>query len=141
MEWTWLLLFAILLFIEAMTFNLITIWFAVGAIGAFITTYFTGDVVIQCLVFTLVAVMSLLFTRPIVRRLVNNRGHVKTNLDSVVGEIGIVDIEIKRNALGRITVLGKDWAAKSDSTIKVGSKVKVLAIEGVKVIVRKMEDK
>jgi membrane protein implicated in regulation of membrane protease activity len=134
-------LFAILLFIEAMTFNLITIWFAVGAIGAFITTYFTGDVVIQCLVFTLVAVMSLLFTRPIVRRLVNNRGHVKTNLDSVVGEIGIVDIEIKRNALGRITVLGKDWAAKSDSTIKVGSKVKVLAIEGVKVIVRKMEDK
>lgn len=140
MEWTWLFIFVILLFIESLTFNLITVWFAVGALGAFIATYFTGDLLLQFLVFTVVTTISLILTRPLVKRLLHGRGHVRTNLDSVVGATGVVDIDIKPNALGRVTVLGKDWAAKSDKAIKAGSKVEILAIEGVKLIVRKKEE-
>jgi membrane protein implicated in regulation of membrane protease activity len=140
MEWTWLFIFVILLLIESLTFNLITVWFAVGAFGAFVATYFTGDLLLQFLVFTIVTSISLVLTRPLVRKLLKGRGHVKTNLDSVIGAIGIVETEIKPNALGRVSVLGKDWSAKSDKPLKAGSKVEILAIEGVKLIVRKKEE-
>lgn len=140
MEWTWLLLFAILVFIEASTINLFTIWFAVGSLGAFITTLFTSDVVIQCAVFTIVTTVSLILTRPLVKKLLKGRTYVRTNLDSVVGHIGIVSEIIKPTSIGRVTVFGKDWAAKSNETIEQGSEVLVLAIEGVKLIVKKKEE-
>lgn len=136
MEWFWLMLFAIFLFLEATTFNLITIWFAVGALGAFIVSYFTNDFLIQCLIFTLTAMITLILTKPLVKKLLKGHEKVKTNLDSVIGKIGIVEVEIKPNSIGRVEVAGKDWAAKSDKMIKKGRKVEVLAIEGVKLIVK-----
>lgn len=141
MEWTWLFLFIVLLFIEALTFNFITIWFAVGALGAFVATYVTGSVMIQLIVFATLTVISLLATRPLAKKLVRGHDHIKTNLDSVVGSIGIVHDTITDDKMGRVSVLGKDWAAISNETIKTGSKVEILAIEGVKLIVRKREEK
>ena len=82
-------------------------------------------------------IVSLILTRPLVRKLLKGRSYVKTNLDSVVGSVGIVDVEIRPNKQGRVTVLGKDWAAISDSLIKAGSKVIILNIEGVKLVVEK----
>lgn len=140
MEWTWLLMFVILLFIETLTFNLITIWFAIGSLGAFIATYFTDDIIMQFLVFVIITGLSLILTRPLVKKLLNGSGHVKTNLDSVVGEFGIVDVEIRPNVIGRVTVSGKDWSAKSNKVLLVGSKVEILAIEGVKLIVKEKEE-
>lgn len=140
MAWVWLLLFVIFIIVEANTFNLITIWFAIGALGAFIVTYITDKVLVQVVVFTITTTLSLMLTRPFANKLLKNHKPVKTNLDSVIGKVGIVEVEIKPNALGRVTVLGKDWAAKSDKKIKIGSKVEVLNIEGVKLIVKEKDD-
>lgn len=140
MEWVWLVVFVILLLIEATTVNFITIWFAVGSLGAFITTYLTDNTLIQCLVFVVITTIALIVTRPLVKKLSKGKPHIKTNLDSVVGEVGIVDETIKPTAMGRVNVLGKNWAAKSDKMIKVGSKVRILAIDGVKLIVQKEEE-
>jgi membrane protein implicated in regulation of membrane protease activity len=140
-EWTWLFIFIIFIIVEILTSNFITIWFGLGAIGAFISTYFTTDVMLQFLVFTLITIISLILTRPFVRKITKGRDHVKTNLDSVVGRTGIVDTKITSHSLGRVTVLGKDWSAKSDETIEPGSEVEILAIEGVKLIVKKKEGK
>lgn len=140
MEWLWLFIFVILLIIEGLTFNLITVWFAVGALGAFVSTYVTNDIIIQCLVFAVVTTVSLIMTRPLVKKLLKGREPIKTNLDLVVGATGIVEDEINSDAMGRVTVLGKNWLAKSDKTIKVGSKVEILAIEGAKLIVKNKED-
>jgi membrane protein implicated in regulation of membrane protease activity len=140
LEWTWLFFFALLLFIEASTFNFITIWFAVGALGAFVTTYFTDDVLIQGIVFTCVTAISLILTRPLVKRLFRGHIHIKTNLDAVIGTFGVVDVEIKAHGLGRVNALGKNWAATSDRTIKVGTKVEILDLQGVKLIVKKKEE-
>ena len=141
MEWTWLVIFIIFIVVEILTSNFITIWFGIGAIGAFIATYFTSDVMVQFFVFTAITIISLILTRPFVRKITKGHDHVKTNLDSVVGRTGIVDTKITSHSLGRVIVLGKDWSAKSDETIEVGSEVEILAIEGVKLIVRKKEGK
>jgi membrane protein implicated in regulation of membrane protease activity len=124
-----------------LTFNLITIWFALGALGSFITAYITNDITIQCLVFTLLSIVALVLTRPFVKRALKHHPHIKTNLDSVIGEVGIVEVEINEHNNGRITVLGKDWKASSNRRIKVGEKALVLSIEGVKLIVKKLEGK
>lgn len=140
MEWLWLFIFVILLLFEGLTFNLITIWFAVGALGAFISAYITTDVVVQCLVFAIITTISLVMTRPLVKKMLKNSAPVKTNLDLVVGATGIVEKEISSETMGRVIVLGKNWLAKSSETIKAGSKVEILAIEGAKLIVKKKEE-
>ena len=38
--------------------------------------------------------------------------------------------------IGQVKVSGEVWSAKSDSQVSKGAKVKVLAIEGVKLIVQ-----
>jgi membrane protein implicated in regulation of membrane protease activity len=129
-------LFIVFLIIEALTFNLITIWFAIASIGAYIATCFTSDFLVQCTVFVVLAVITLILTKPFVRRLVKNNKHIKTNLDAVIGSTGIVTSDINHD-IGRVTTHGKDWAAISDEVINTGSEVEILDIKGVKLVVKK----
>jgi membrane protein implicated in regulation of membrane protease activity len=77
--------------------------------------------------------MSLLATRKLVKKLIKNK--IKTNLDDVVGKKGIVIKSILKDEIGRVKVMGKDWAAISDEEIKEGTKVEILEIKGVKLVV------
>ena len=50
MEYTWLVLIIVLLIIEALTVNLVTVWGAIGALFALITAIFTNNINIQIIV-------------------------------------------------------------------------------------------
>jgi membrane protein implicated in regulation of membrane protease activity len=139
-EWLWILVIVLFLGIEAISFNLVTIWFSLGALGAFITAYFTNDITIQIIVFVLITVVSLVLTRPIVKRYIN-LGIVKLNADALVGKTGKVITRIEPDEFGVVKIEGKEWTAKSNSSIKANTKVEILGIEGVKLIVRKKEEK
>jgi membrane protein implicated in regulation of membrane protease activity len=136
----WLLVIIIFFVLEAVSFNLVTIWFAVGGIGAFITTYFTDNTLMQFIIFVGVTVISLISTRPVIKKYLKVKS-VRTNLDAVIGKVGIVTQKINKDQLGRVKVDGKEWTAKADTLIKENTKVEILAIEGVKLIVRKKEEK
>ena len=56
----WFVLIFAFLIIEALSFNLITIWFAFGSLCAFISTYFTDNLIIQIVVFTFFTIISLI---------------------------------------------------------------------------------
>ena len=62
----------------------------------------------------------------------NNNSVLKTNFDRIIGMEAIVTEEISKNKIGEVKVDGKRWSAYSDKKIKVGSTVRVLSIEGVK---------
>lgn len=136
----WVVLTISLMIFESITLNLVSIWFVFGSFVALLSTFITDNYVVQFLVFLGVSTLSLFLTRPIVNKLVK-KGHVKTNLDSVIGKYGIVTTKIMPDVLGRVKIQGKDWAAKSSQTIKEGSKVEILNIEGVKLIVKEGEEK
>jgi membrane protein implicated in regulation of membrane protease activity len=140
MEWTWLILLVIFLIVEGLTFNLVTIWFAIGSLGAFITAYFTTDTTTQLLVFVIVSVILLFFTRPIIKKYILIKPE-KTNLDAVIGQTGVVIKKITTTELGRVKAHGKDWAATSNKIIKEGSLVEILEIKGVKLVVKEKEKK
>ncbi len=137
----WIILFLVLLLIELATVNLVSIWFAVGAIAAFITSFFTDSVLLQLFVFVVVSVVSLFVTLPIVKKVKSKDKFVPTNLDRVLGKEAEVTKEIKPNHYGEVQVFGTTWTATGDEVFKVGEKAIVDAMDGVKLIVKRKEEK
>ena len=135
----WMIVFLVLLFIEIMTVNLVSIWFAIGALASFILTYFIDNIAIQIGVFIVVSIISLICTREIVRK-IRNHDIERTNLDRVIGKIGVVTEEITRLEPGEVKVEGKKWSAIANKKISVGSKVEILSIDGVKLNVKEIKE-
>lgn len=132
----WLGAFLGLLVIEFLTVGLVSIWFAVGALAALITTFITDSILIQVLVFAVVSIITLLVTRPLMKKFKVN-GFEPTNTDRVIGKVAEVTKEIKPNSYGEVVVYGTEWMAVSKDKIAVGEKVVVERIDGAKLIVRK----
>ncbi len=131
----WFFLFLILLFIELITVNLVSIWFVIGAVFAMLSTTFTDNIILQFLVFVIVSIISLLITKPLVKKFKLAKLE-PTNLDRVIGKIGEVTKRIPEFGYGEVKVLGAVWTADSTGEIEVGTKVKVQKIDGVKLIVK-----
>ncbi|MBR3134324.1 MAG: NfeD family protein [Clostridia bacterium] len=139
MDVFWIIIFLVLVFIELITVNLVTIWFAIGAIASFAVTYLTDSITIQVLVFIVVSTVSLLATRGIINKVKANKFEA-TNLDRVIGKIGIVTEEITKLEPGEVKVDGKKWSAISSKKLSIGSKVEILSIEGVKLKVKEVKE-
>ena len=139
MGFTWMIIFLVLVFVELITVNLVTIWFAIGALVAFILTYFTDSFVIQIAAFIVVSIISLVLTRKVVDKL--KGGNVEaTNLDRVIGKVGVVTSEITKLEPGEVKVDGKKWSAIASKNISIGSKVEILSIDGVKLKVKEIKE-
>lgn len=135
----WLIVFIGLSVLEMATINLVSVWFAVGALVAAVSTLFTEDVTIQIAIFVISSAITLACTKPIVKKL-RTRQIIPTNLDRVIGEIGIVTEEITKLTPGEVRVDGKRWSALSTKKIEVGRKVEVLSIDGVKLHVKEVKE-
>lgn len=133
----WLVALVVLAVVEAATVALVSLWFALGALAALITSFFVQNIWIQFAVFLVVSLVTLLVIRPLTRRYVAPK-QVATNADRAVGTEGVVTQAIdNRNTQGQVTVGGSVWTARSDpeENIPAGTTVRVLRIEGVKLIV------
>ena len=135
----WFMLAIVLIFVEIATVNLVCIWFAIGCLLAGIVGLITENVMIQVGVFLIVSILSLILTKPFIKKL-RPKGIVRTNLDRVVGQIGIVTSDIDKLEPGEVKVDGKKWMAVSDTKIIKGSKVEILAIDGVKLKVKEIKE-
>lgn len=135
----WLIVFIGLSILEMATINLVSIWFAVGSLIAAFATLFTDNVTIQIAVFVISSAITLALTQPIVRKL-RTKQIIPTNLDRVIGKIGIVTEEITKLTPGEVKVDGKRWSALSTKKIEVDSKVEVLSIDGVKLHVKEIKE-
>ena len=121
-----------------MTVNLTTIWFIASAIVSLFLSLLNVNFYIQFAIFTLLGIFLLIITRPYLVKLLNIHKE-KTNLDRVLGMTGIVTEEINKNKNGEVKVDGKKWTAICDKNIKIISTVKILKIDGVKLIVEEVK--
>ena len=133
----WLIFIIILVIIELITVNLVTIWFALGALITSLVSLYTTDTVILLAFFVITSLLLLILTKPVVKKL-KVKKVVATNLDQVIGKTGIVSVPIEKDKIGEVKVLGKTWSAYSDKEISKDKKVKILSISGVKL---KVEEK
>lgn len=136
----WLGAFGVLLLIEILTLGLTTIWFAVGALAAFLLALVQVPLMIQVVVFIVVSVVMLVFTRPIMTKYLNKKT-TKTNAESLVGRKARVLIPINNlKSEGQVMVNGMEWTARStkdEVTFQKDEMVRIAGISGVKLIVEK----
>ena len=134
----WLIIFAVLVVIELITMGLTTIWFAGGALIAVIAATLQAPLWLQIILFIVVSIILLLFTRPLAVKYFNKE-RTLTNAESLIGQQAIVISEIDNlQGIGQVTVAGVEWSARAKDEnlmIPTGSVVVVDAIQGVKLIV------
>ena len=134
----WLAVCVLLIVIELASMGLTTIWFAGGAVAGFIASMLGANVVIQAVVFFVVSIVLLIFTRPFAVRYINSN-KTKTNIDGLIGQEALVLEEINNiRETGCARLEGKEWTARSvdDTVIPADTVVIVERIEGVKLIVK-----
>lgn len=135
----WLGVFIALIFLELATINLVSIWFAIGALASFVASLYVVNVSIQIAIFVVVSTISLLLTKKFASK-IRTRKPERTNLDRVIGEVGIVTADVSKLEPGEVKVDGKRWSAVANKNIKVGSRVKILSIDGVKLHVQELKE-
>ncbi len=137
----WLIAAVIFAVSEALTVGLITIWFAGGALVALAAALLGMSVGVQVALFLIVSIILVVFTRKVfVNKL--KTGKTKTNVDALVGEEAKVIKEIIPFNPGVVKLKGQEWTAVSkDEGLQIasGEIVKVVAIEGVKAVVKPLE--
>jgi membrane protein implicated in regulation of membrane protease activity len=137
MLWIWLGIFIVALFLEFATSDMVSIWFALAAIPTFLLALFNVHIIIQVIVFTVTAILLLVLTRPVVMKYFKTN-EIKTNVDAVIGSTATVISKITPDTIGLVKIRSTDWSAVSHQTIEIGEKVRVLDVEGVKLIVEKL---
>lgn len=141
-EIVWLIILALCLVVEIATLGLVTIWFAGGALVTFFVAMVTDSLLIQVIVFLVVSLLLLFFTRPIAAKYFNSR-RTKTNVDSLVGEqCKVTEIIDNFNGTGTVLLKGLEWTARSknEAVIDAGARVRVCGVDGVKVLVEEIKE-
>ena len=134
----WLVAVFVFLVLELISMVLTTIWFAGGAVVAFVASLFGVPIPVQILLFIVTSVVMLIFTRPVVEKKLNN-SRTKTNVEEIIGKEGKVTEAVDNfNQKGVVVINGLEWSARNgetDDIIPVGAKVIVKEVQGVKVMV------
>lgn len=134
----WIALTIVFAVIEALTLQVVTIWFAVGLLGAIIANVVHASPLIQLIVFVALSILTLVIARPYLKKFTKTKTQ-PTNADVCIGKQAVVTEEINNTlATGQVKIRGIVWTARSADdgiVIPEGAVVTVKAIEGVKLIV------
>lgn len=139
--WTiWLAIMVAAVVIEAITVDLISIWFVVGAFVSMLISFIPNvPWWVQIVIFAVVSGATLVLLRPFAKRFMD-RDLVKTNVDEVVGKKAVVTIDGNVVDPAEVFVDGKRWSAvpaNAEVKLEKGDIVVVLSVAGVKLIVEK----
>ena len=138
----WIIVMIACIVIEGLTMGVATIWFAFGALTAFLAYSLGANLFVQVVAFLIVSIVLLIFTRPIVTKYLKI-GKTKTNAEGLIGERAKVISKINNlNNEGSVQVKGQIWSARSlydNLEIEKDAVVYIKKIVGVKLIVSKDE--
>ena len=102
----WLAAVVGFLLLEASTFSMTSVWFAVGAAAALLTCLFTDSFRAQALVFIVVSILCLLAFRPLAAKL--RQKITPTNGDRNLGREATVLTTVTADLPGRVRLDGVD---------------------------------
>lgn len=138
----WLIALSIFIVVEIITLGLATIWFACGALAAFIASLFGVSIPVQFVLFAVVSLASLFTVRPYVARKFTSE-RTKTNYESLIGKSArVVETIDNYKETGVVYINGLEWTARAvdDATIDAGKIAEIIEIRGVKVIVKEKKE-
>ncbi len=137
--WIWLAAVVIFLILELMTPTLIFACFVVGALVSGVYSLFDpSGYYWQIGVFIGVSVILLPLTRTLAKR-ITKPSPQKSNVDALIGKIGMVTKIIDPDLGGQVLLEGETWRATADEKIESNSKIEVIAVTGTRVHVKKKD--
>lgn len=134
----WLIAAGIFFIIEIATVGFLIFWLGIGALLAMVTSFLTDNLIIQTAVFVISSAILIPLTKPFIDK-ISRKGAIPTNSYSLINKKGIVLTDIDPiKGTGLVKVNGETWSAKTEneSSILKDTEVEVLAIDGVKLIVK-----
>lgn len=139
--WIWIAVVILAIVVEVFTDQLVSIWFVPGAVVATILAFCEVKLLWQILVVLVLAAAGIAFAKLFLQEKLRTK-IVKTNIDAIVGEKCVVTEKIDNYAgCGQVKIKGQIWSARGvleDDVFDEGEHLRVVAIEGVKVICKKI---
>lgn len=133
----WIVIAIVSAIVEALTVSIVSCWFTIGSLSAMLAYFIGANPTTQFFVFIISTALSLLIARPLIKK--HNKVAIQpTNADMLINQYAIVTEEINNLlSTGTVKIKGLEWTARSDNDeiIPVSAKVKIIRIEGVKLIV------
>ena len=133
----WAVIFVLTVIAELSTVQLVSVWFAVGAIAAFIAAFFL-PFWCQLVIFVIVSALFLVLTRRFFKKFAGPL--IPTNIDKEIGSKATVIEAIDHdNKTGRVRLGDVDWNARSvdGSPAEIGETVVVKDISGTCLIIER----
>lgn len=138
MTYFWLAIIILAIVAEAMTTDMVAIWFMPAALVAMILSAFDLWIWLQVVVFFVLVVALLILSEKYVKKALRRRPTEKTNADSLIGQTAIVTEKIDNEAQsGAVRIGGLEWTARTPDpafTVEKGTLVIIREIVGVKLI-------
>lgn len=135
----WAILSGIMAILEIIIPGLVTIWFALSALIVMFLSNFIGDSLIQFLIFAVLSIIFLIFTRPVLRKYIELQR--KTNFDSSMKGM---DVKVERVVDARkaekeyeVKFKGSIWTGVSEEMLSSGEVVKIKGFRGNKIVLEK----
>lgn len=138
----WLIVFIVSLAAEIVTLGLVSIWFAVAALAAFILAVFGVNLWIQIVVFFIVSILLLLSLRPFAAHFIN-KDKIRTNVEAAAGKtVRITETVDNMQGVGHAMLDGMEWMARSadEDVLEKDTLAIVVRVEGVKLIVKAAQE-
>lgn len=136
--WIWLGIMIICLVLEAISYSLTTIWFAIGAFLCVFLSFAPIPFVFQILIFAILSLILLFLTRPLAKKRLSVKKN-PTNADSMIGKIVILQKGASQNESGEAKLNGIVWTAKTlGEKIESGESCIIEEIRGNSLIVKKI---
>lgn len=139
LPWIWIAITIVCIVIETLTLALTTIWFGISAFVMVFVAFTPIPFVAQLFIFVVLAMVLLIFTRPVVQKKVNKK-KIATNYERIIGQIAIVTKKITALEKGSIKINGMEWTAstREDFSFEEGSKCVIEEIAGVTAYVKQI---
>ena len=137
LPWVWVAVTIICVVIESLTLALTTIWFGISAFVMVFLAFTPLPFVAQVFIFVALAMVLLIFTRPIVKKKLSQK-QIATNYERIIGQIAVVTKKITALEKGSVKINGMEWTAavKEDIILEEGSKCIIEEIAGVTAYVK-----
>lgn len=137
----WLIGIIVFMVLEGISYQIVSVWFAAGAIGGLLAYVCGAPVWLQITIFIVLSLLMLAALRPLSVRLLGKH-KIRTNADSLLGKSVLITQEVDNiKGTGQGKIGGMTWTVRSETgeNIPSGEVAKVLKIEGVKLIVERKE--
>jgi len=139
--WFWIIIVLVTLGVEIITVGtLVSIWFSIGAVAAYLAALMYLNFEVQLLIFLIVSVLAFITIRPLAKRFLSAKQQ-PTNADRYIGQRVSVTEKVTSEKWGAVMIQGVRWSIREadGNPVDVGETVEIIALEGAKLLVRKVQ--